>query len=152
MEHSEGRLGRVFVLRLDDDDVIPASIETFAAEKGISTAHVSLLGAVGSGEVVSGPRDVTVVPASPMLLPVDGVHEVLGVGLLAPDESGEPHLHVHGALGRAGTTLTGCLRPGVNTWCMIEAVLIEIVGAHVRRVHDLQAGVSVLRLEGLSSE
>jgi predicted DNA-binding protein with PD1-like motif len=147
MTYSEGRLGRVFVLRLDDGDVIPGCIEYFAADKRVSVAQVVLLGAVQSGEVVAGPRDARSVPASPMLLPVDGVHEVLGVGLLAPNEMGEPRLHIHGALGRAGATLTGCLRPSVSTWCMIEAVVTEILDSNVRRVPDGASGVSVLRLE-----
>ena len=146
MKFSEGRLGRVFVLRLDDGDVLPGCIEAFAAEKHVNVAQVSLLGAVQSGDVVAGPRDTRTVPASPMLLPVDGVHEVLGIGLLAPDEMGKPRLHVHGALGRAGRTLTGCLRPGVNTWCMIEAIVVEILGGNVRRIPDGARGVSILSL------
>lgn len=31
---SEGRLGRVFVLRLEDGDRVPDCIEAFAAERG----------------------------------------------------------------------------------------------------------------------
>jgi len=148
MRFSEGKLGRVFVLRLDDGDVIPGCIEQFAADEDVKAAQVVLLGAVQSGEVVAGPRASRSAPAGPMLLPVDGVHEVLGVGLLAPNEMGEPRLHVHGALGRAGATLTGCLRPGVDTWCMIEAVVTEILDLNVRRVSDGARGVSILSFGG----
>ncbi len=43
MNASEGKLGRVFFLRLDADDSAE-SIQRFAAEKGIHAALVSLMG------------------------------------------------------------------------------------------------------------
>ena len=146
MQASEGKLGRVFVLRLDDGDVIPECIEGFAADRDIRLAQVVLLGGLGSGDVVSGPR-TSQMPPRAMLLPVDGVHEVLGAGLLAPDESGKPILHIHGALGRAGTTLTGCLREGVQTWFMVEAVVTEIVDDHTRRMPDAASDLSLLSFD-----
>ncbi len=44
MKASEGKLGRVFFLRLDADDTAE-SVQRFAAEKGIHAAIVSLMGA-----------------------------------------------------------------------------------------------------------
>ena len=114
MKVSEGRIGRVFVIRLEDGDVIPECIEEFAEEKEISVGQVVLVGGIGGGDVVVGPRHSDKMPPDPVLLPVDGAHEVAGVGVLAPDEDGKPVLHIHGALGRSGKTLTGCLRPGVH--------------------------------------
>jgi len=38
MKAYEGQLGRVFVIRLEDHDVTPACIESFAAEEKISVA------------------------------------------------------------------------------------------------------------------
>jgi predicted DNA-binding protein with PD1-like motif len=143
MQASEGKIGRVFTLRLDDGDAIPLCIESFASERGIRLAQVVLLGGVGSGDVVSGPRTVDMPPRA-MLLPVDGVHEVLGAGLLAPDEAGHPKLHIHGALGRAGTTLTGCLREGVQTWFMVEAIVTEILDDKTCRKPDPASGLSIL--------
>jgi len=116
MKACEGQLGRVFVIRLEDHDAIPTCIESFAEEKKISVGQVLMIGGVGNGQVVVGPRDSDEMPPEPMLLPVDGAHEVVGVGIIAPDEKGKPVLHIHAALGRAGKTTTGCLRPGVNTW------------------------------------
>jgi uncharacterized protein len=146
MRTTEGRLGRVFVLRLDDDDVIPDCIERFAADNRVGAAQVSLLGAVQTGDVVVGPRDPRATPVSPLVLPVDGVHELLGMGLLAPNEKGEPRLHLHGALGRAGGTVTGCLRLGATVWCMVEAIIIEILDDKVRRIPDDESGLSMLSL------
>ncbi len=144
MKASEGRLGRVFVIRLEDGDVIPECIERFAQEKGVSTGHVILVGGIGEGQVVVGPRRSDARPPEPMLLPVDGAHEVAGVGVLAPDESGRPVLHIHAALGRSGATMTGCLRPGVTAWLVAEAILYEIVDADVTRVRDSESGFLLL--------
>ena len=144
MKSSEGRLGRVFVIRLEDGDVLPACIERFAEEKGISVGHVILVGGIGEGQIVVGPRDSHKMPPEPMLLPVDGAHEVAGVGVLAPGEDGKPVLHIHAALGRSGQTMTGCLRPGVTTWVVGEAILYEILDAKVARIKDQKSGFALL--------
>ena len=145
MRSTEGRLGRVFILRLEDGDVVPECIERFAAEQGVSHGQVVLLGGIGGGQVVVGPRDSDAMPPEPMLLPVDGTHEVAAVGVLAPGDSGRPALHIHGALGRSGQTLTGCLREGVRTWVVLEAVLYEIVGAQATRCMDPATGFPLLQ-------
>jgi predicted DNA-binding protein with PD1-like motif len=130
---------------LEDGDVVPSCIESFAAEKGITTAHVIMVGGIGGGEVVVGPRHSDRMPPDPILLPVVGAHEVVGVGVLAPGEHGRPVLHVHAALGRAGNTLTGCLRPGVTTWIVGEVILYEILDAEVRRIKDDTCGFALLQ-------
>ena len=144
MKASEGRVGRVFVIRLEDGDVVPQCIEHFAAEHGVSVAHVIMVGGIGGGQVVVGPRRSDEVPPEPMLLPVDGAHEVVGVGVLAPGEDGQPVLHMHAALGRAGGTLTGCVRPGVTTWLVGEVILYEILGADATRIKDDATGFALL--------
>ena len=144
MKACEGQLGRVFVIRLEDGDVVPKCIERFAEEKGVSVAHVILVGGIGDGEVVVGPRRSEERPPQPMLLPIDGAHEVAGVGVLAPGEDGRPLLHIHAALGRSGKTTSGCLRPGVTTWLVGEVILYEILGANVARVTDEESGFALL--------
>ena len=145
MKACEGKLGRVFVIRLEDGDVLPKCIEKFAEEKGISVGHVILVGGLGEGQIVVGPRYSHKMPPEPMLLPIDGAHEVAGVGVLAPGEDGKPVLHIHAALGRAGHTMTGCLRPGVTTWVVGEAILYEILGAKVARIKDKVSGFALLQ-------
>lgn len=68
MKASEGKPGRVFILRLEDGDILPDSIERFAAEKGVSTGYVVVVGGVGEGEVVVGPRNSSQMPPEPILL------------------------------------------------------------------------------------
>lgn len=144
MKAAEGNIGRVFVVRLEDGDIVPGCLEAFAREKGIKTAHVVLIGGISGGEVVVGPRKSDEMPPDPMLLPVDGAHEVAGVGILAPDKDGNPVLHIHAALGRAGRTMTGCLRPGVGTWLVGEAVIYEITGTGAQRRPDAASGFNLL--------
>ena len=91
-----------------------------------------------------GPRKSAEMPPDPMLLPVDGAHEVVGAGIIAPDEEGKPVLHIHASLGRSGQTLTGCLRPGVKTWLVGEAIIYEIVGTKAARLPDKESGFELL--------
>ncbi len=147
MKATEGRIGRVFLLRLDDGDVIPTCIEEFAREKGIAIGHVVLVGGIGAGKIVVGPRHPTGMPPHPQVLPIDGVHEVAAVGLLAPDEQGQPVLHIHGALGRLKETLAGCLRLGATTWVVGEVIIYEITGAKAVRVKDNATGFELLEVE-----
>ncbi len=148
MKASEGRIGRVFVMRLDDGDVVPECIERFAEENGVSVGQAILVGGIGGGDVVVGPRRSEEMPPEPMLLPVDGAHEVVGVGVLAPGVDGKPTLHIHAALGRAGQTMTGCLRHGVTTWLVGEVILYEIIGADIVRIKDEQCGFELLEPRG----
>jgi predicted DNA-binding protein with PD1-like motif len=144
MKASEGKTGRMFVLRLEDGDVIPDCLEQFARDKGIKCGTVLLNGGIGDGEVVVGPRRSAEMPPEPVLLTIDGAHEVAGVGVFAPDEAGNPVLHIHAALGRGGRTLTGCLRMGVKTWLVGEAVITEILNASAVRAWDESSGFVLL--------
>ena len=144
MKACEGQIGRVFVIRLEDGDVVPECIERFAEENGVFVGQAILVGGIGGGDVVVGPRRSAEMPPTPMLLPIDGAHEVVGVGILAPGEDGKPVLHIHAALGRSGQTMTGCLRLGVATWLVGEVILYEILGANVARIKDEQSGFELL--------
>ena len=144
MKACEGQMGRVFVVRLEDGDVVPGCIERFAEEKGISVGHAILVGGIGGGEVVVGPRRSEERPPQPITLPVDGAHEVVGVGVLAPNEEGKPILHMHAALGRSGQTMSGCLRHGVKTWLVGEVIIYEIIGVEVVRARDEESGFALL--------
>jgi predicted DNA-binding protein with PD1-like motif len=69
---------------------------------------------------------------------------VVGVGVLAPGQDGQPVLHIHASLGRSGQTMTGCLRPGVSTWLVGEVILYEILGAKATRLRDEESGLALL--------
>ncbi len=147
MQSGEGKIGRVFMLRLEDGDVVPDCLEKFALENNIRHGSVILVGGISSGQIVVGPRKTVEMPPDPMLLPVDGAHEVAGVGTIAPDESGKPVVHIHAALGRSGQTMTGCLRPGVATWLVGEAIIYEITGINAKRLPDKKSGFTLLQIK-----
>jgi predicted DNA-binding protein with PD1-like motif len=146
MKSTEGQLGRVFIVRLEDGDTVPASIEHFAEEKKISVGQVILIGGIGDGEVVVGPRRSNEMPPESMLVPIDGVHEVVGVGIIAPDKKGKPNLHIHASLGRSGKATTGCLRPGVTTWLIGEVIILEIKGTDAVRMPSDKARFELLEV------
>jgi predicted DNA-binding protein with PD1-like motif len=148
MRYSEGGVGRVFVLSLDDGDELPAAIEDFAADKGVSRGMCMLVGGIDDGgNIVVGPRDRETMPPEPMLHKLGGVHEVAAVGTLFPGEDGRPRLHMHAALGREGKTHTGCIRPGVSVWKLGEVILLEILGANAGRRFDPATGFEMLQAE-----
>ena len=146
MKSTEGKIGRVFVLRLEDGDMVPSCIEKFAQEKGIKVGHVVLIGGIGDGQVVVGPRKSDEMPPDPVLLPIEGAQEVVGSGIIAPDKEGKPKLHIHAAMGRAGRTLTGCLRYGARTWLVGEAIIYEITGTTAKRLPDKDSGFDLMEM------
>lgn len=144
MKATEGQIGRTFVIRLEDGDIVPTCLEEFAERHNINVGFVTIIGGMGAGKVVTGPRRSDEMPPDPILLPVEGAHEVVGTGVIAPDEQGRPKLHLHAALGRSGRTIAGCLRPGLKTWLVGEVILCEILGVKCKRVLDGKSGFSLL--------
>ena len=144
MQYDEGTVGRVFVLRLEDGDRLPGIVEEFAADKDIRAAACWLLGGLGPGTVVAGPRDKDAVPLEVIEESFVDPREVLAVGTLFADEDGAPRLHMHAASGRGRETLTGCIRPGVDTWLVGEFLIMEIAGTAMLRKKQKGTGLALL--------
>jgi len=144
MKAAEGRVNRVFVIRLEDGDCFPSCLEEFAANNGVNSGLVTLIGGTRGGNIVSGPRCGEEMPPDPVIIPVVDVHEVVATGVIAPDEGGCPRLHLHGTLGRSGRALAGCFRPGLETWLVGEVIMLEVTGANCSRLHDERSGFPLL--------
>lgn len=144
MKAAEGHMGRVFVLRLEDGDRLPDCIERFAAEKGVSRALCALVGGIGAGRIVVGPRDAATMPPEPVLVDLPGISEAAAVGTIFPDAEGRPKLHMHAAFGRGDRALVGCIRPGIDVWTIGEFVLIELTGLELTRRRDPATGFELL--------
>ncbi len=146
MKYSEAKAGRVFVLRLEDGDVIHECVERFAEEKGIRCAALVMQGGGDAGSVlVTGPKEGREPPPiAAQTTELRGVHEVVGTGTLFPGKEGKPILHVHLACGRGESTVTGCIREGVRAWHVIEVVLFELTECSARRVLDAATGFELL--------
>jgi predicted DNA-binding protein with PD1-like motif len=145
MKYSEARRGRVFVIRLEDGDVLHESIEAFARDHGIQAAALLALGGADSGSrLVVGPEEGRSTPVVPMAHLLDCVHEAAGVGTIFPNAQGQPVLHMHVACGRDSETITGCVRMGVHVWHVMEVVLWELIETSGRRLFDPVTGFELL--------
>jgi predicted DNA-binding protein with PD1-like motif len=144
MKYSEARQGRVFVIRLEDGEIIHEKIEQFAEEKAIQSAMLIALGGADKGSVlVTGPQQGRSKPIIPMELILNNVHEATGIGTLFPDKSGKPILHMHMSFGRKGSAKTGCIRRGVKVWHVLEVILIELLDCSARRLLE-ESGFELL--------
>jgi hypothetical protein len=134
MQYTEGQLGRVFVVRIDDGEDMLVSLRQFILDKNIQSGSITFLGALMNGRMVTGPEE-PVIPPVPHFVMFDGGWEIFGVGTIYPGEGG-PHIHYHASVGRSGHALTGCLREKATTYLIIEAVILEFTGLKARREFD----------------
>jgi len=147
MQYREGRIGRIFVLRLEDGERLPEAIETFARDQGLKEAMVIYVGGAQDGSrLVVGPEAGRTDAIIPMIHTLAGIQEVLGVGTLFPNEAGEPVLHLHAATGREGGATVGCSRAGVEVWLVGEVIILEVVGTQALRRKDSETGFQLLDL------
>jgi predicted DNA-binding protein with PD1-like motif len=152
MKYAEADLGRVFVLRLEQDEILHETIERFARDHSIRAAAVLALGGADAGStLVVGPEDGRARPVTPMARLLDNVHEMAGVGTIFPDDSGAPVLHMHAAAGRTSQTTTGCVRSGVKTWVVAEVVIFELLHIPAIRKSDPAVGFKLLDPTGGSA-
>jgi uncharacterized protein len=145
MDYTEANLGRIFVLRLHQGEILHETIEKFAAEKKIKSALCFFLGgADDQSKVVVGPKDGKAMPPQPMTTLLKGVHEGAGVGTIFTDEAGAPKLHMHASFGRNDNAVTGCVRAGVVVWQIGEFVVLELSGSSAHRAVNKQTGFELL--------
>ena len=145
MKFSQAQPGRIFVMRLEDGDIVHEEIQNFARSHSIRAAALIILGGADQGSrLVVGPAKDREYPISPMEEVLHRVHEVTGTGTLFPDEQGEPVLHMHMACGRNDRSVTGCVRNGVKTWHVLEIVLFELLESSAVRILDKEIGFKFL--------
>ena len=146
MKYSEAKQGRVFVVRLEDGDILHEEIEKFAREKNINAASLIAVGGVDKGsKLVVGPEDGRAENVKPMIQTIDDVCEISGTGTIFPDDEGTPVLHMHIACGRKDKTITGCVRTGVKIWHILEVVIYEITETTATRSFEKATGFKLLQ-------
>jgi predicted DNA-binding protein with PD1-like motif len=146
MNYAQATMGRIFIVRLINGEVLHECNEKFATDHGITLATVIALGGADKGsKFVVGPRDGNAQPIVPMEYLLDNVHEIAGVGTIAPNASGMPVLHMHAAAGRNADTVCGCVRKGVIIWHVLEVVILEMVNETTRRVLEPESGFELLQ-------
>ena len=145
MKYSQAKQGRIFVIRLEDGDVVHEAIEIFATQQSINAATLIVLGCADEGStLVVGPREGRTLPIEPMTHILQNVHEVAGVGTVFPDDEGKPLLHMHMACGRRAETTTGCVRRGVRVWQVMEIILFELLDSTGVRLLEPASGFKLL--------
>jgi uncharacterized protein len=145
LDFTEAKLGRIFILRLHQNETLHEVIEKFASQKKIQSALCFFLGgAEDKSKVVVGPKDGNVMPPQPMVTLLKGVHEGCGVGTIFTDESGAPKLHMHASFGRNESAVTGCVRVGVQVWQIGEVTILELAGSSAKRKKNKETGFEFL--------
>lgn len=145
MKYSEAKHGRVFILRLEDKEIVHEVIEKFANEHGITSASVTILGDIRAGSVLTcGPYDGEAKRIKPLETILPDVHEVVGVGTIFPNSKGEPILHMHISCGRNTDVITGCIRKGVIVWHVNEVIITEFLECTAKRLPDSKIGFELL--------
>lgn len=145
MKYSQAKQGRIFVIRLEDGDIVHEAIEKLATEQSVSAGAIIIVGGADEGsKLVVGPKKGRSQPIVPLAHMLTHVNEIAGTGTLFPDASGQPVLHMHMACGRNGETVTGCIRSGVKVWHVMEAVLFELVDTTGVRLTDENTGFKLL--------
>ena len=145
MKFSEAKTGRVFVIRLEDGDVLHEEIERFATANGVRAATLTAVGGVDAGSrLIVGPEEGRSEKIVPMEHVLDEVCEATGTGTIFSDEKGSPILHMHLACGRGDQTITGCVRRGVKVWHILEVVLMELTETSASRCYDSLVGFKLL--------
>jgi uncharacterized protein len=144
MEYTEGKLGRVFIARLEDGESVYDAVEQISIKEDIAAASVLAVGGMRSGKVVTGPKD-----PKGKLVPhyeeFDDARELVGVGTMFRRE-GKPLLHFHAGIGRGDSALVGCPRAGMSVYLVLEVVIIEFVGVNALRDLDPATGLYLLKL------
>jgi predicted DNA-binding protein with PD1-like motif len=153
MQYSEGTIGRIFALKLETGERLPDAVEDFAREHAVRSAMVVYVGGAGAASrLVVGPEENRGDDIIPMIHVLGAIQEVVAVGTLFPDESGQPKLHMHAATGREGRATVGCTRAGVEVWLTGEVILLEISGIGGLRKKDPKSGIDILQFSDVTSK
>ena len=144
MQYTSGKMGRIFLLKFKDDDILVDEIARFAKKEKIKTATLVFIGALKRGNLVTGPKK-PVIPPEPNWVAFKDAWEVMGIGTIFTNQSG-PQIHVHTAMGKKRNTLIGCVRKKSKVFLVIEAVVYELKGVKATKEIDTKTGLNLLKI------
>ena len=144
MQYTQGRVGRVFLLKFNDQDILLEELERFIRKEKLKAATMIFLGALREGDLVTGPKK-PVIPPSPNWVKFKDGWEVLGVGSIFSNKSG-PQIHIHTAMGKKDKTMTGCVRKFSRVFLVVEAVIFELKGVKATKEIDPRTGLNLLKI------
>lgn len=144
MQYTKGTLGRVFLLKFEDGDIVLKGIERLALKEKVKAATVIFLGAFKKGKLVTGPKK-PVIPPAPNWVDFKNGWEVMGIGTIFTNKTG-PQIHIHAAMGKRRKTLIGCVRKDSEVFLVVEAVVFELRGIKAAKEIDPKTGLNLLRI------
>ncbi|MDD5348076.1 MAG: DUF296 domain-containing protein [Candidatus Omnitrophica bacterium] len=144
MEYTTARLGRIFLLKFSDKDILVDELERFARRRHLKAAVLLFLGALRTGSLVTGPKKPRIPPEPNWKTFKDG-WEVMGAGTVFSGTKG-PAVHIHAAMGKKNSALVGCVRKETSVFLVIEAVVFELKGCRAGKSLDPATGLNLLKI------
>ncbi|MDP2928170.1 MAG: DUF296 domain-containing protein [Candidatus Omnitrophota bacterium] len=144
MKYTKGTIGRVFLAKFQDDDILIDNLSGLAKQEQIKAATVIFIGALKKGYLVTGPKKPVIPPEPNKVVFKDG-WEVMGIGTIFTNSKG-PQIHLHTSMGKKKKVLTGCLRGKSKVFLVIEAVILELTGVKASKDIDPKTGLNLLRI------
>ena len=144
MDYRKGSIGRIFAVRIDHGEDVLAELSGLAVKEEIRSAFFIMLGAMGSADLVTGPKD-KFVPPTIVWSKFDDAREILGAGDIFW-ENGAPKIHLHGAAGSSRGITMGCIRKAAQAFMVLEVFIVEMDIA-AQRVFNEKIGFSPMTFE-----
>ena len=160
MRYTRGSIGRIFLLKFEDDDIVLDELDKFARREKLKAATFIFLGALKKGHIVTGPKK-PVIPPEPNWKKFKDGWEVMGVGTIftggkaVPCTGGAPkgrrlvqgpQIHIHTSMGKKDKVITGCVRKDSKVFLVIEAIVFELKGVKATKDLDPSTGLNLLQI------
>lgn len=146
MKYTKGTLGRVFLLKFENGDILLDKLSSFVKKERLQAATIIFIGALRQGTLVTGPKK-PVIPPKPNEMNFKDGWEVMGIGTVFVNAKG-PQIHIHSSMGKKNKVLTGCVRGKSKVFLVIEAVVFELKGLKATKAIDPQTGLNLLNIPG----
>ena len=144
MQYTKGTIGRVFLVKFENNDILIPHLSGLAKQEKIKAATMIFIGALRAGDLVTGPRKPVIPPQPNKMVFKDG-WEVMGIGTIFTNSKG-PQIHIHASLGKKNKVLTGCLRGNSKVFLVIEAIILELKGVRAQKDIDPATGLNLLKI------
>ncbi|MHB8155134.1 MAG: PPC domain-containing DNA-binding protein [Candidatus Omnitrophota bacterium] len=144
MQYTKGTIGRVFLVKFQDGDILIDNLTELAKQEQIKAASVIFIGALKQGDLVTGPKKPVIPPEPNKVVFKDG-WEVMGIGTIFTNSKG-PQIHIHASMGKKNKVLTGCVRGKSKVFLVIEAVILELKGIRANKEVDPATGLNLLKI------
>src|SRR5208283_2182491 len=126
MKYTKGEIGKIFVLKFDNNDIFLDELKKFARKEKLKSAVFVFIGALRKGKLVTGPKK-PIIPPEPNWVKFKDGWEALGIGTIFTGKSGA-QIHVHSSMGKKNKVITGCIRQKAKVFLVIEALVFELKG------------------------